>query len=223
MKKQLVIIGITLVLIAVGLSGCSQQNSSSNQSKNQTTNQPSTESIQTILAKAETIGSMYYEVATSTNMPGVGTYTVTTKIWQKTPYLKEDIKSVTAGITTTLLVIQRPEGIYKYDITQNKYVLTTSIVTLEQSNSEMTKDLLNNQTITTLGTETIDGKTATILQYMPKQEGNSTAMKMWVWNEKGVPLKALVTTTSGGTTITMDINYSNYSFSDIPDSTFSVL
>jgi len=47
-------------------------------------------------------------------------------------------------------------------------------------------------------------------------------MKMWIWNEKGVPLKALSTQTSEETTIMMDYEYSNYSFSDIPDSTFSV-
>jgi hypothetical protein len=49
--------------------------------KNQTTNQPSTESLQTILVKAETIGSMYYELTIITNMSVGGTQTTTIKVW----------------------------------------------------------------------------------------------------------------------------------------------
>ncbi len=221
MKKQLLIIGITLLLIILGLSGCTQENSSSDQSKNQTT-PPSTESLQTILAKAETIGSMYYEVTTSTSMTGAGTQTATIKIWEKTPYLKEDITSVTAGITTTYSIIKRPEGIYMYDTTQNKYVLTTNVALLQQANREMIQDLVNNQTLTNLGTETINGKTATVIQYISSEGGSPTTIKIWIWNEKGVPLKMQFSTTSEETTLTMDYNYSNYSFADIPDSTFSV-
>jgi len=39
---------------------------------------------------------------------------------------------------------------------------------------------------------------------------------------KGIPLKALYTMTSGEILITMNYEYNNYSFSDIPDSTFNV-
>jgi outer membrane lipoprotein-sorting protein len=84
------------------------------------------------------------------------------------------------------------------------------------------QDLLNNQTITILGTETINGNTTTVIQYTPSQAGNSTTMKMWIWNEKGVPLKARSITKNEETDVTMDYSYSNYSFEDIPDSTFSI-
>ena len=36
------------------------------------------------------------------------------------------------------------------------------------------------------------------------------------------PLKALINMTMEQTTMTMDFNFNNYSFSDIPDSTFNV-
>jgi outer membrane lipoprotein-sorting protein len=144
------------------------------------------------------------------------------KIWQKTPYLKEEKNSTTSNITTTLTVIKRPEGIYRYDATLNTYELDPLIVIPQLSTADVAQDLLNNQTITLLGTETIAGKTATVIQYTPSQAGNSTTIKMWIWNEKGVLLKALYTTVSEEANITMDYNYSNYSFSDIPDSTFSV-
>jgi hypothetical protein len=220
MKKQLLIVGIMLVLITIGFSGCTQQNSSSDES-DQTT-PPTTESIQTILAKAETIESMYYEITASIGISEIEIQTITTKIWQKTPYLKEEITIVEDGITKTILVIQRPEGTYTYNTKQGKYVPTTNVTTFQQPNSEIIKDLLNNQTLTNLGTETIDGKKTTIIQYTQLQSGNNMTIKMWIWNEKGVPLKTLSTITMQKTTRAINSRYNNYSFSDIPDSTFSV-
>ncbi len=62
------------------------------------------------------------------------------------------------------------------------------------------------------GKETIDGKDCTIVQW--SQMGVS--MQYWVWNEKGVPLKAKASTGSDATATTAE--YVNYDFSDIPDS-----
>ncbi len=215
MEKQKVLFGIIAPLICslLMISGCTQQ---------QGLDKTSTESLQTILTKAAIIESVYYELDTSTMISGLVEQITTMKIWQKTPYLKEEKNSTTSNITTTLTVIKRPEGIYRYDATLNTYELDPLIVIPQLSTADVAQDLLNNQTITLLGIETIAGKTATVIQYTPSQAGNSTTIKMWIWNEKGVLLKALYTTVSEEANITMDYNYSNYSFSDIPDSTFSV-
>jgi outer membrane lipoprotein-sorting protein len=215
MEKQKVLSGIIAPLICslLMISGCTQQ---------QGLDKTSTESLQKILTKAAIIESVYYELDTSTMISGLVEQITTMKIWQKTPYLKEEKNSTTSNITTTLTVIKRPEGIYRYDATLNTYELDPLIVIPQLSTADVAQDLLNNQTITLLGTETIAGKTATVIQYTPSQAGNSTTIKMWIWNEKGVLLKALYTTVSEEANITMDYNYSNYSFSDIPDSTFSV-
>jgi outer membrane lipoprotein-sorting protein len=215
MEKQKVLFGIIAPLICslLMISGCTQQRES---------DQTSTESLQTILTKAAIIESVYYELDTSTTISGSVEQTTTMKIWQKTPYLKEERNSTTGGITTTLTVMKRPEGIYRYDTTLNTYDLDPLIVIPQLSTADVVQDLLNNQTITTLGTETTAGKTATVIQYTPSQAGNSTTIKIWIWNEKGVPLKALYITKNEETSVTMDYTYSNYSFEDIPDSTFSV-
>jgi outer membrane lipoprotein-sorting protein len=215
MEKQKVLFGIIAPLICslLMISGCTQQ---------QGLDKTSTESLQTILTKAAIIESVYYELDTSTMISGLVEQITTMKIWQKTPYLKEEKNSTTSNITTTLTVIKRPEGIYRYDATLNTYELDPLIVIPQLSTADVAQDLLNNQTITLLGIETIAGKTATVIQYTPSQAGNSTTIKIWIWNEKGVLLKALYTTVSEEANITMDYNYSNYSFSDIPDSTFSV-
>jgi outer membrane lipoprotein-sorting protein len=234
MKKQVFMVGITLVLITVGLSGCTEQNSSADTSSDEIKTQtvpPAPESIQTILAKAETIDSMYYEIVANINMSQFGSQTATIKIWQKAPYLKEQITGVVDGVTTTISVIQRPEGMYLYDTAQGKYVLKTQaqplatpfVDSLQYFDTEQIKSFVNNQPSMSYETETIDGKTATVFQYTPFQGENLMTIKMWIWNEKGVPLKAFFTMTMEETTMTMDFTFRNYSFSDIPDSTFSVL
>ena len=106
-------------------------------------------------------------------------------------------------------------------------MLYQEIVLPQLSTGDVAEDLLNNQTITILGTETINGITTTVIQYSSNESENSTrTMKMWVWNEKGVPLKVFETRTRTITeneiTITWDYQYLNYSFIDIPDNTFNV-
>lgn len=211
-------VGITLALITIGFSGCTQQNSSNESNPTPQT----TESIETILSKAETIKSLYYEIVSLINNSKSGTQTNTIKIWQKTPYLKEEITNVIDDITKTISIIKRPEGTYLYNTRQGKYLPTTNLTIPQQPNNEIIKDLLNNQTLTNLGNETIDGKKATIIQYTSMPAEFPTTIKMWVWNEKGVLLKVQSIVAYGNSTITMESTYKNYSFSDIPDSTFSV-
>jgi outer membrane lipoprotein-sorting protein len=230
MKRQIIIVGITLVLIIVVFSGCTQQDSSydtlsSDQLKSQTIPKV-TESIHTILAKTETIESMYYEIAAYINMSEFGTQAVTIKIWQKRPFFKEQITSFSDGVTAIISVIHRPEGTYIYDTEQGIYILTTDVTSLSTSlqyfDSGLIIKYLDNQTLTNFDTEIIDGKKATVIQYTPFQEENLITIKMWIWNERGVPLKAFIDMTMEDITMEMDFKFSNYSFSDIPDSTFSI-
>jgi outer membrane lipoprotein-sorting protein len=200
------------------ISGCTQQNPSSDQTK-----PPTQMTLQQILEKALLIESMYYELETSTTMSsGTILQNSTMKIWEKMPYLKEEVLTTAGNITMNLTIIKRPEGLYVYNSIQHRYILSPGSAVPQDSTTETVKDLLNNQTITNLGTETIDGNQATVIQYTPNQRGNSSIMKMWIWNEKGIPLKAVLTTTKEET-ITMIFLYKNYSFVDIPDSTFDIL
>jgi negative regulator of sigma E activity len=211
MNKQTKILGVitTITCFLLMISGCTEQNN------------PSSESIQTILEKAVTIETVYYEIAMSTTITGSVEQTTTMKIWQKTPYLKEQQTSTSGNITTTDTFILRPEGVYLYNATQNTSEPYTGIFIPQLSIAETVKDLLENQTLTTLGTETIAGMTATVIQYTPSQR-NSTIGKIWIWDEKGVPLQAQYITNNEYTSVTMDYTYSNYSFADIPESTFNV-
>ena len=231
MRKQIIIVLIMLVFMIIILSGCTQQNSSedtlSSDESEIKTNPPATETIQTILSKTETIESMYYEIDASIHISEFGTQTATIKIWQKTPYLKEQITSITDGITTSITVIQRPEGIYMYSPEIGNYIVateeaTTIATSLQYFDNELIKNYIINQTTTDFETETIEGKKATIIQYTPLQGEYPMTIKIWIWNERGVPLKAYIDTTMEDTTMMMDFKFNNYSFSDIPDSIFSM-
>lgn len=231
MEKQKIIIGIVgilvvTILIIVGVSAYTQQNSSVDETEI-TTTPPTTESLKSILEKAETIESLSYDIALTITMPQYGTQTATMNIWQEKPYFKEQIISTTMGITNTIIIIQRPEGTYVYDAAQGKYVLTTEVssyvTSLQYLDSKMIKDLLNNQSITDFETDIVDGKKATVIEYtLPLVGENLMTIQVWIWNERGLPLKAHIDMTMEEISMTMDFVFSNYSFTDIPDSTFNV-
>lgn len=225
MMNRCLLGGIFVVLITIGLSGCTQQNSS-DQSKFFASS-PEPESLENILSKTDLIESMYFAITASIDMSQFGMQTATIQIWQEPPYLKEQITTSSAGTPMTISVIHRPEGNYTYDSARGEYVLAPNVTSFASSlqyfDNQMIKDLLHNQTVLNLETETIDGKTATVIQYsLPYQGNNLMTIQMWIWNEHGVPLKAFIDMTTEEFEMTMDFIFSDYSFEDIPDSTFNV-
>ena len=65
-----------------------------------------------------------------------------------------------------------------------------------------------------VGTETIDGKKATIIQAVVK----GLTQKIWVWDEKGLPLKYEMTVGSDE----VSASFSNYKFAAQPDKLFEL-
>jgi len=220
MDRHIRLFGIIAIMICLLLmsSGCTEQN------------KPSTEvTVQTILEKAAVLESVYYEIDTTYIIDGIILQTTTMKIWQKPSYLKEEVNttsvstnSTSGNITTTLTVIKRPEGIYRYDNVSQTYQLDPQLIVPKPSTTDMVQNLLNNQTLSIIGAENISGTPTTIIQYHPNQGGNSTTVTLWVWNEKGVPLKEQYISNSEDTSVTITSLYNSYSFTDIPDSIFSV-
>ena len=225
MKKQIMCIGMLLVLIVVGLSGCTQQNPSSDE-KTINSAPPDEESLETILGKTESIDSMYFEIDATITMTGYGTQNAQIQIWQKPPYVKEQISGMYGGTSTTMTVIHRPDGNYTYDAAQGKYVLTPEVTSfsswLQYFDSETLRGLLNNQSLGNMQKVTLDGKQATLFNYSLSVEEVSVSVQMWIWNDYGVPLKAYVDMDMKEMAMTVDFVFENYSFSDIPDSTFNI-
>ena len=220
MNQPIRLLGIITILTCIILlnSGCTQQQTPTPE-----------ETIQTILEKAAILQTVSYQIDTTFVIDGIIPQTTTMKIWQKTPYLKEDVTITTintnssiGNMTTNLSVIKRPEGIYVYDNTTNSYQLNSQQIIPQPTTTDMVQNLLNNQTLTITGTENLSGIPTTIIQYHPNQGGNTTTVTLWLWNDRGVPLKEQYTSTTEGSIVTITSTYTNYSFEDLADSIFSV-
>jgi len=220
MNQPIRLLGIITILTCIILlnSGCTQQQTPTPE-----------ETIQTILEKAAILETVSYQIDTTFVIDGIIPQTTTMKIWQKTPYLKEDVTITTintnssiGNMTTNLSVIKRPEGIYVYDNTTNSYQLNSQQIIPQPTTTDMVQNLLNNQTLTITGTENLSGIPTTIIQYHPNQGGNTTTVTLWLWNDRGVPLKEQYTSTTEGSIVTITSTYTNYSFENLADSIFSV-
>ena len=212
MRKKAKVFGLlSMILFFLLLSGCIQQNQPASQ-----------ESLQEILEKAIIIESVSYELNVSMKILDSVTQTTTMRIWQQLPYLKEQSNITAGNITTAITIIKRPEGLYRYDELIQSYIHDDQVIIPQPSLVEISQDLLANQSLSIRGTEDVLGKTATVIDYTPVHMGNDTVVTLWIWNEKGVPLKAEQTTSNEESTVTMEYIYSSYSFEEIPPSIFAV-
>ena len=72
------------------------------------------------------------------------------------------------------------------------------------------------------GNETIDRVATTVLQYSTSDLGGSTTTKVWIWNDKGIPIKTQITVLMGDMTFVTTKVMKNFDFNDISSSEFSV-
>ena len=210
-KQKIIFIIVNIIIISLFLlSGCTQQSEVK-------------DSIQTILQKAKNIGDVYYEIIGTTsakygNLSYNSTYEM--KIWQKMPYMKTETNNEGAK----QIIIIRPDGNYMYNNQTQNYTKITSTdnETRQKALQEQANDLLESQTLKVLGSDIIDGKTVTIVQYSYNVSGVTMSPKYWIWNEKGIPLKMETKSTFITVNITMTEEYKNFIFAEIPESLFNV-
>ena len=123
-------------------------------------------------------------------------------------------------------MIIHPDAVYLYDASQDKYVKMTreamSLQFTQKSFEELSKELRKNATLKELGSEVIQGKITTIIEYSITIEGTPILQKLWIWEEKGIPLKVETTSKIGGITLITKEEYKNFLFGDIPISVFKV-
>ncbi|OGD32392.1 hypothetical protein A3C91_05060 [Candidatus Azambacteria bacterium RIFCSPHIGHO2_02_FULL_52_12] len=186
-----------------------------------------TESIQDILAKAQNIGFVQYEHKEINAFGGWENVTLpgTTKIWQKLPYMRMDSSGTTLEKTFLTRIIVRPEGVYFYDESRDKYSIAPS-QNLFKSLEEIVKRILEKKTFKIVGKELIDGVPTTIIEDSTEGEGMGgntlVTSKSWISNEQGIPLKIKTTYTSNSVITEAVVENTNFVFEDIPDSVFEV-
>jgi outer membrane lipoprotein-sorting protein len=183
------------------------------------------ENIQDILSKAKDIGSVKYEIVITNSMAGLGQETprtMTMNVWQKYPNMR--FESTTAATPTKMIV--RSDAVYFYDGSRDKYIKMSAgqMVTgaKQKTLEELTEEIKESKTLKVLGTETIDGKLTTIAEVSFTSGGFPITEKLWIWNEKGIPLRTEITMKMGENVTTTNTEYRNFVFGDIPDSLFEV-
>jgi outer membrane lipoprotein-sorting protein len=192
----------TIVCILL-LSGCSSH-------------APATLSIRDILAKANSITSVKYDT-TINIVEGNHTINRTVTIWEKPPFMK-----INVSIGSKYQVfIKRQDSIYLNINGTNKFTKITGRLP-ETSLMNQSDVLRSNITFRIVGNETLDGVATTVLQYSASQSGGSSTTKVWIWNDKGIPIKTQVTVSMGKMTLLTMKVMKNFDFSDIPVSEFSV-
>jgi len=159
-----------------------------------------------LLAKGQDIGSVKYDMVVT----APGQDTMTTKVWLKGENMK--FESELEGETSITIVNDDEQVMYMYLPDQNMaYKMDYNNV--PESAVEGTEDVLDYD-YEIIGTETVDGKSCLVVEWTV--EGFTS--KMWVWKDKGFPIKIETVTSEGK----MTIEYKNIQFVNIPDSEFEL-
>lgn len=159
-----------------------------------------------LLAKGQDIGSVKYDMVVTAPSQD----TMTTKVWLKGENMK--FESELEGETSITIVNEDEQVMYMYLPDQNM-AYKMAFNNVPESAVEETEDILDYD-YTIIGTETIDGKSCLVVEWTV--EGFTS--KMWVWKDKGFPIKVETTTSEGKTTI----EYKNIQFVNISDSEFEL-
>jgi hypothetical protein len=213
--KKITSLGIMVLLMfaILSLAACSSQSTTSQsttpptQSVAQTTSaatstQAASGSVASLLGKAASITSWKCDVVTTAADNSVTTSTMFVK------NKKMRIESNIQGQNTVTLIDIDAKTMYIYTPAQN----TAIKMDFNQAPQSAIGSSISQYSPVIIGSETLDGKLCQIVQYT----ANGVAIKEWIWDAKGLPVR-LQTTISNGTSTT---DYKNYDFSDISDTMF---
>lgn len=164
------------------------------------------DSLANILGLAQKIPTMKYDTVMTT--PGLSPITTTT--WVKNTKMK--METTTEGMISVVFIDQEAKTAVTYMPAQN-IAMQMNFDQAQQSAGQDSSSI-EQYNPKNLGIEIVDGKTCVVLEYTLEQ----ATTKTWIWKDRGLPVKAEVTTATGKTVI----EYKNYDFSDIPDSVFTL-
>ncbi len=205
MPRTHALLGVALLLAILLLSGCTQTNTQANP-------------LTTLVSKANQITTINYDMTTIVTTDTIGTtnnVTLTSHFWQKPHYMKQQeyVENYTATYIST------PNGTYMYNIMTHTW--DNSPIPIPNIVGNCTNQMLTAH-LTQVGTDVIDGKQTTIVQYQTGTHVTNTTVRAWLWNDNGLPLKIESTPAIFGPNMTTTVLLTNISFDDIPDDVFAL-
>ncbi len=196
MKKHVITFGLlTVLLITTLLVGCGGGGGG------QTTTTTTSKSLSDILHQAGSFPTVYYEIVTTTNQ-----IKMTIKYWMKNKKIRTEMPD--SGVIT--FMDMEAHTMYMY----NEATKTAIKMTYDPGQAPENPNQILEYTPNIVGTETIDEKNCTVIEY----HYQGTNVKTWIWNDYGYPVR-METTTNGVTSV---VEWKNFDFSDIADSMFEL-
>ncbi len=171
-----------------------------------TTTSATGQTLGDILGRSAGVAAMQYDMV----ITAPGAQQITEKIYVKKNKMR--IEMTEGGMATIILMDLDAKTMYSYIPDQNMAIKMTFNPTTKSAADEAQSISSYNPTI--VGTETIDGKICTIVQYSVSEQ----SVKMWLWQDRGLPIRVEATTAQGTTVM----EYKNIQFSDIADSMFEL-
>ena len=177
-----------------------------------TTSKPPTSTgvdLQAILGLAAGVTSVKYDMV----MSGAGVPANTTTVWMKQKNMRMETKE---GGQTIVIIVNSATKTYVMYTLPDKTGFTLPYQEEESAIDEVADIMSYSPKV--LGTETVDGKVCTVIEYTYSEGANQAKAKAWIWNQHGFPIKMEITTSQG----TMTILYQNIVIGDISDNMFKV-
>ena len=159
-----------------------------------------------LLGMASGISSVKYDMAVTT--PGAQVMNQT--YWVKGNKMRIEMSS--EGQSTIMLIDIDTKTTYTYMPAQKMAIKMTWDPNTTSAMDDTEGISKYNPTI--MGTVTIDGKKCTMVEYTIERQ----TTKMWLWQDRGFPIRVEVTTSQGKSIM----EYRNIEFKDIPDSMFTL-
>ena len=163
-------------------------------------------SLSDLFGKAESIDSVKYDMV----MTAPGEPSVTSTVWVKGDNRRMEMTA--EGQKMITIINGDKQEMYMYYPGENMAMKMDFGQAPESAVEEAASIEQYNPTV--IGTETIDGKLCTVVEYA-SPEGSA---KMWIWQKHGFPIRMEMTTPEG----TLRVEFKNVDFGDIPDSTFEL-
>jgi outer membrane lipoprotein-sorting protein len=168
------------------------------------------EILDEILNKWESITSVKYDMILETSKGGL----VTIKTWQKKNKLKSEstFRADSLELKNIISFVDM-ETKKAYGYLPNLNIIIS--LDFDKVEKPPNPKEIRSYGPTLVGTQKIDGKESVILEYMAE----GAKIRIWVWREKGFPLRIETTLPHGEWGI---ISFKNIEFVDIPDSEFEL-
>ena len=172
-------------------------------------------SLSDLLDKAKGSSSATYDLVISGGaIAGTETMTVwSTETKERMDFTVEGVKSIT-------IIDKEAQVMYMYDPAQNMAMRMDLSSADTSRQTQSFTEVMAEYNPTVVGTETIDGKKCTVIEFETVTEGATVTQKMWVWKDYGFPIRVEMTSSLTPETTVMEMK--NIKFGPIDPSVFEL-